>query len=262
MGPTAIALWRCVLGAALVLSATAVRRTNIRVSRAAMGLLMLAGLAFAADLFVWHRSVVLAGAAGMATILGNTQVFVTAVLSTIFFREPLTWRFLGAATGALGGVTLLVGVGSDVAFTSDYLAGVGYGLATGAVYGVFLILLRSAGRRARGVSSLAPLAWFSAYAALFLAGAIAVEERPVAPPSATAWALLLLLALIAQSLGWWAISKSVVHIRGAVAGLILLLQPVLAMVWSVLLFGESLQPLQVLGALVTLGAIHVGSTRT
>lgn len=245
----------------LVLAATAVRRKNIRVSRAAMGLLLLSGLAFAADLFVWHRSVVLAGA-GMATILGNTQVFVTAVLSTIFFREPLTWRFLGTATAALAGVTLLVGVGSDVAFTPDYLAGVGYGLATGAVYGVFLILLRGAGRRSRGVSSLAPLAWFSVYAAVFLGGAIAVERQPVAPPSAAAWALLLLLALIAQSLGWWAISKSVVRMRGSVAGLILLLQPVLATVWSVLLFGEKLRPLQVLGALVTLGAIYVGSTRT
>ena len=88
-----------------------------------------------------------------------------------------------------------------------------------------------------------------------------MEQQPTLPPTLAVWALLLLLALVAQSLGWWAISKSLVHVRGSVAGLLLLLQPVLATVWSVLLFGENLEPLQVLGALVTLGAIYVGSTR-
>lgn len=260
LGPTAIALWRCVLGAALILGVTALRRRSLRVPGPAMGLLLLAGLAFAADLYVWHRSVVLAGA-GMATILGNTQVFVTAVLSALFFRESLTWRFLAMALVAMIGVVMLVGVGSDVPFTTDYLHGIAYGLATGAVYGVFLILLRGAGRRSVGVTSLAPLAWFSLYASVFLGGTVAVESQPILPPSWIAWLLLLLLALIAQSLGWWAISKSLVHVKGSVGGLILLLQPVLATVWGVLLFGEDLEPLQLLGALVTLGAIYLGSTR-
>ena len=39
------------------------------------------------------------------------------------------------------------------------------------------------------------------------------------------------------------------------------LQPVLATVWSAILFGETLAPLQILGALVTLAAIYAGSVR-
>ena len=39
----------------------------------------------------------------------------------------------------------------------------------------------------------------------------------------------------------------------------LLLQPLLATVWGWLLFGERLAPLQLVGALLTLGAIYAGT---
>ncbi|NCQ33655.1 hypothetical protein GW813_00995 [bacterium] len=46
---------------------------------------------------------------------------------------------------------------------------------------------------------------------------------------------------------------------GATAGLILLLQPVLATVWGRLAFAETLDPVQMLAAALTLGAIYLGT---
>jgi drug/metabolite transporter (DMT)-like permease len=258
LGPTAIAFWRCLLGAALIAVVAALFRSRIRVTWEVTGLLALAGLAFALDLFTWHRSIVLAGA-GLSTVLANTQVFGTALLSALFFNERLRPRLLVLAVAAMIGVTLLAGVGSDVAFTPDYLRGVVYGLVSGALYSVFLVSLRAAGRRSPQISALGPLLWFSSYAALFLLIALAAEGEPSMPRGWMAWGFVVALAVVAQFLGWWTISRSLPRMRGAVGGLILLLQPALATIWSALIFGERLEPLQILGVLITLGAVYLGS---
>ncbi len=260
LGPTAIAMWRCLLGACVVAALASLRRARFGLSRRAMALLVAAGLAFALDLFVWHRAIVLAGA-GMATILANTQVFGTAVLSALLFHERLTPRLLMTAVVAMTGVSLLVGVGSDVAFTPQYLRGIGLGLATAVFYSLFLVSLRAAGKLSGAVSSLVPLFWFSSYAAIFLVGAVSVEGEAAWPRGWTPWLLLVLLAVVAQSLGWWIISRSLPRVEGAVSGLILLLQPTLATIWGALLFREVLEPLQILGVVITLGAVYLGSTR-
>jgi drug/metabolite transporter (DMT)-like permease len=151
-------------------------------------------------------------------------------------------------------------VGSDVSFTTDYLHGIGYGLATGLCYGVFLVALRGASRRSRVRDALSSLAWLSAFAGVSLLGIGTIEGHGLLPGSATAWGLVVMLAALAQCLGWWTISASLPKVRGAVGALVLLLQPALSAIWAALLFGESLEPLQIAGALVTLGAVYVGST--
>ena len=75
------------------------------------------------------------------------------------------------------------------------------------------------------------------------------------------WYALALLALVVHAIVWWAITASLPHASGAAGALMLVLQPVLATLWGVLLFSETLQPLQIAGATITLAAIHHGSTR-
>lgn len=258
LGPTAIACWRCTLGTLVVAIVATLLRVGLGVPRRVMALLGLAGLAFALDLFAWHRSIVLAGA-GLSTLLANTQVFGTAILSAVVFHESLRARFLFSATAAMVGVTLLVGVGSDVRFTPQYLQGIGLGLLSGALYSVFLVSLRAAGRRSMRVSSLVPLFWFSSYAAILLSVGVAVEGEPFVPQGWIAWSLVAALAIAAQFVGWWTISHSIPRVPGAVGGLILLLQPALATIWGALIFNERLEPLQIAGVILTLTAVYLGS---
>ncbi len=258
VGPIAIAMWRCVFGGAVLVALVAARRQSPFVGKRMVLLLVCAGLTFAADLAVWHHSIFLAGA-GMATILGNTQVFFTALLATVFFGERLTLRFLAAAIVALGGLVLLVGIGSDVEFSVDYVRGIALGLATGVLYGIFLTLLRSAALARSGVSTLVRTAWFSIVSAATLAPLVLGSPERAVPDAWPGWIVLALLAVVAQVFGWWIISASVGRVHAAIAGLVLMLQPVLATVWSAILSGESLAPVQVFGALITLAAIYFGS---
>jgi drug/metabolite transporter (DMT)-like permease len=260
MGPTSIGLWRCVVGSVVLLALASILEGRRVVSSGVVRWGALAGLAFFVDLFCWHRSIIHAGA-GMATILGNTQVFATALISVLVFHERLGRRVVTAAGAAIVGVALLVGVGSDVRFDRSYVIGIAYGLLTGLLYAVFLLILKKAGRGTARGAPLSLMAWTSVFASLFLGAASLAEGERIVPGSTITWVWLILLGVLPQSIGWWAISDTLPRVPGAVAGLVLLLQPVLATVWGVLLFGETLTPLQVTGAAVTLGAIYFGSVR-
>jgi drug/metabolite transporter (DMT)-like permease len=262
LGPTPIGFWRVLSGSVILFIVAALRGSNLVLSRRLFGFAALAGFIFFVDLFVWHRSIIYCGA-GMSTVLGNTQVFMTAVFSFFIFKERLSVRFWIAALSAMGGVALLVGLFADeVVFDTRYLKGIAFGLATGVVYSQYLITLRWAGSREAAPNIMVLIAWVSLFAAMFLGGSAVIEQVPIMPPDAASWLWLLSLGLVAQAIGWWVISWSLAQIATARAGLILLIQPTLAMVWGVLLFSEQFTLTQAIGAAMTLTAIYFGGLKT
>lgn len=261
LGPTAIGFWRVLFGAAVLFVLAIARGSRPMLSGRLMRFAVQAGFIFFLDLFVWHRSIVYSGA-GMATILGNTQVFATGLLSFLIFSDRLSKRyFIAAATGIVG-VVLLVGLLSEeVAFTSRYLRGIGFGLATGIVYANFLITLKWATDRVGIPDVVTFMAWTSLFSALFLGSSAVIEGVRIMPPDTETWLCLFGVGLVAQALGWWAITSSLKKIVASRAGLILLLQPTLAMVWGVVMFSEQFTFWQLVGAIVTLTAIYFGGLR-
>ena len=262
LGPTAIGFWRTLFGAAALFLLSTLRGSRPVLSPRLLKFAVIAGFIFFTDLFIWHRSVIYCGA-GMATILANTQVFMTAVVSFFLFKERLSLRFFVAAISAMAGVALLAGLLADeVIFTERYLRGVFYGLVTGIAYSSYLITLRWSGRKQPVPDIVVFMAWTSLFSALFFGLSLWVEAVPILPPDTASWIYLISLGLIAQALGWWVISWSLARIATARAGLILLMQPTLAMVWGVLMFSEQFELTQALGAAITLTAIYFGGLRS
>jgi drug/metabolite transporter (DMT)-like permease len=258
MGPTAIAFWRTALGAVMLFSWSAIQGAPLLLPRRVFLWSLAAGIFFFLDLFCWHRSIIFAGA-GMATILANTQVFGTAVLSSLVFHERLTKIFFVAAISAIGGVALLIGVGSNIQFDSRYITGITFGLATGVVYANYLISLKKAGHAVPNLNILTLMAWTSLFSTFFLGGTMVIEGVAIMPPDGMTFGLLVALALVAQSLGWWLIASSLSHLDASRSGLVLLVQPVLATTWGILFFAERLTLIQICGAVITLIAIYIGS---
>ena len=261
LGPTAVGFWRTLFGGLiLILLATAGRRRVVLNPRLFL-FSLLAGFIFFLDLFFWHRSIYCSGA-GMATVLANTQVFFTALLSFLVFRERLSVRFFASAAGAVIGITLLVGlIGEEITLTTRYLEGVAFGLATGIVYAHYLVTVKWSGQNGNLPEVVTFMAWTSLFAAMFLGTAGLMEPGPMVPPDLQSLGLLLALAVVAQALGWCAITGSLRKLDASRAGLILLLQPTLAMVWGVLFFAEQLTFSQAVGAAVTLAAIYFGGLK-
>ncbi len=258
MSPTSIGFWRTLLGAVFLCVIAFVRNRSLRINKSVFWWTALAGFLFSTDLFFWHRSIIYSGA-GIATILANTQVFGTAVLSFFIFKEELSVKFLIAAVGAFVGVALLIGLGSNIVLSGLYLRGVLYGLITGLAYANYLVTLKYASHKLTLPDFVILMAWVSLFMALFLGGATIIEERGFFPPDSYALFILILLGLIPQTIGWWSISAGLAKANASRAGLILLLQPVLATIWGFILFDESLTPIQILGAALTLLAIYIGS---
>src|SRR5919108_2211777 len=101
----------------------------------------LAGALFAADLLLWHHSIEYVGA-GLATVLGNTQIVLVGLVAWLLLRERPSALLLAAIPVAMAGVVLISGALEDGAYGDDPTLGVVYGVLTGVAYTGFLLTLR------------------------------------------------------------------------------------------------------------------------
>lgn len=269
VGETAIGSWRALLGAALLFPLVRLSGASLWPGRRAVAMSCIAGFAFAVDLFVWHRSIVTVGV-GVATILANTQIFWTTILARFIYGDRVSRRFGACAAAAFAGVVLLIGVGSEVDFSPEYVTGVAFGMITGVAYAGYVLAMQRASRlQDRGPHSggapspvaraMVTLSWASLSTGTLLLLAALVEGNPLPPPTVGNWLLLAGLALVPQVLGWMAITSGLHEVPAARGALVLLVQPTLATVWGVVFFGEMLSALQIAGAFITLAAVYVGA---
>jgi len=261
LGPTAIAFWRTLFGSLILFIWIFIRGDSVKLSRISWKYVILAGFLFYGDLFVWHRSIIFSGA-GMATILGNTQVFWMALIGVVLFKEKISVIYLVSVIMAFAGVILLVGIGSDIEFTERYLYGIIFGLMTGIFYSSYMTSLKVVGHQKEKVNFLTVMAWASLFCAFFTGLSSLIEPDPMIPPDLYSWLVLLSLGLVAQAMGWWVISSNLPKLGASQSGIVLLIQPTLATVWGMLFFAEHLSTLQFIGAGLTLTAIYIGTLRS
>ena len=244
--PATAAIFRCAyaLPALGVIAYLERRRHGPRPS-AQVQLAMLAGVFLALDLVIWHHTIALVGA-GLATVLGNTQVVIVAVLAWLFLGERPPRRTLLALPVVLIGVVLISGVIGKEPYGTNPGLGVVLGLVVGLVYAAFLLVLRRGNadiRRPAGPLFDATL--IGALASLVIGLPLGeVDLVPRLP--AHAW--LLLLALTSQVVGWLIISVSLPRLPAALTSVILTLQPVASVLLAMLLLGEAPSAVQLLGA--------------
>lgn len=266
--PTVSAFYR-VLFAGLMLAAVILFRGAWRpMPRRVWWWGIAAGAAFAADLWLWHRSILLVGP-GLATLLGNSQVFFMALAGALLFGERIGPRFLAGIGLAFIGLSIMLGGDWD-SLPADYRWGVAAGLGTGLCYALYNLALRRTQReahaagRAAGLEQ-APIAQvLSAIAlvcAVFLGLAGVVEGSSFVIPSWQSLGWLLLLAGLGHCLSWVLISRAMAHLDVAVIGLLLLLQPVVAFLLDLAVLNLVVEPRAWLGLALTLGGIFLASLR-
>jgi drug/metabolite transporter (DMT)-like permease len=250
--PATAAIFRCAYALpALGVIAFLERRAHGPRPAAQVRLAMLAGVFLALDLVIWHHTITLVGA-GLATVLGNTQVVIVAILAWLILGERPPRRTLLALPVVLVGVVLISGVIGKGAYGSNPGLGVILGIVVGIVYAAFLLVLRHGNsdiRRPAGPLFDATL--IGAFASLAIG--LPLGEVDLVP-SWPAHGWLLTLALTSQVIGWLIISVSLPRLPAALTSVILTLQPVGSVLLAMLLLGEAPSAIQLLGA----GTILVG----
>ena len=218
----------------------------------------LAGIFFAADLILWHHAINHVGA-GLATVLGNTQVVVVPIAAWIFLRERPSGRVAISVPLVLIGVVLISGVIGVGAYGEDPVLGVILGLGTGLAYGGFILVQRRANADIRRPAG--PLFDATASTAIVaLAVGLPLGEIDLTI-SWPAHGYLLVLALGIQVCGWLLISISLPRLPAAITSVVLTIQPVASVLLGVWILSEAPSALQLLGVAFIIAGLLLVTVR-
>ncbi|KAA3644430.1 MAG: DMT family transporter [Proteobacteria bacterium] len=259
LAPTVSGFYRMAIGSGLLLIICVMTGRQLWHSGAYTVKLFLAAAFFAVDLWLWHRSIIFVGP-GLATVLGNFQVFFMTLFGVLFLSERVGWRFLSGLGLAFMGLFLLVGVDWSN-FDADYQTGVIYGLLTALAYTGFMLVMRQLQGMKSTLSPMSNLGLVSLMCAAILALLAFFEgESFVIHDNQTLFSMLS-LGVFCQVLGWVVITRSMPLLATSLVGLILLLQPALSMLWDVVFFSRPTSMLDILGFLAVMVGIYVASIR-
>ncbi|MEV0068571.1 DMT family transporter [Amycolatopsis sp. NPDC050768] len=242
--------WRCLLSIPVLatLAFWEWRRTGVRPK---ILFPLLGGLGLGLDFVLWGESIPRVGA-GIATVLLGVQVVIVPLLALLFLSERPGRRFLLTAPALLVGIVLSGGFLGKSAVGSDPLSGALLALAAGAGYSCYLLLIRLSSGPATQIRSL--------LLATVSAGVVAVAlgvptHRLDFTPGWPAFGWLVALALVGQVVGWLLIAAGLPRMTSATGSVLMLLQPIGAVVYGIVLLGEEPTVLQLAGCAVVVAAV-------
>ena len=258
--PATAAIFRCAYALPLLaaLAWSERRRYGPRAAGQAR-LAWIAGAFFAADLVLWHHAIEEVGA-GLATVLGNTQVVFVPIAAWLILGERPGARVAASVPVVMIGVVLISGMlGGGEAYGRNPVLGVLFGIGTGLAYAGFLLVQRRANADRRRPAG--PLFDATLSAAVFslLIGLPLGEVDLVPTWPAHGW--LLLLAIAVQVGGWLLISISLPRLPAAITSVVLTLQPVGSVVLGIWILAEAPSAFQLIGVLLILAGLLITTLR-
>lgn len=261
--PLVSAFYRVFFGCFFLTCACWIKREFKKKSLKKNMVAVLCGLVFSLDLFFWHMSIQYVGP-GLATILGNCEVFILAIVGWLVFKERLGIWFVFSIPLAFLGLFMVIGLDVE-RLSSDYILGLVFGLLTAICYSAFLLLLRYVQSddpkiKESGGSVFYYQVVLTAASSFFLGSAVLASGHSFAIPGGASLLSLLGLGFLCQAFAWVMISNSLPRIAAARAGLILLLQPTLSFIWDVIIFNRQTGITGWAGVGVVLAAIYMGVT--
>ena len=258
ISPDSAGFYRMLFAGISLLVLMLLRGETLKMARRPQLLLALCGVFLAVDFMCWHRSIDLVGP-GLSTLLANFQVFFTALFSWLLFKQKITKLFMFAIVMALCGLFFITGVDWK-SLEQGYKLGIFLGLLASVFYSGYVLLLKTS-MNDSSVNGVPAMLMISIPSTLLLAVITPLNGATFIIPNSGSLFALLGVGIISTTIGWSLISSAIKHIQATVAGLVLLLQPTLALVWDVLLFDRQTGGLQIFGILLILSAIYLGSYR-
>ena len=244
--PQATAFWRFAF--ALPLMAMVMFAQGQKLGRPSV-LALVAGTFFGLDIALWHASLMMTSVANATFIvnLGNAAVGLVAWV-VLKERPSKIWPY-ALGTALLGALLLSRGAAAK---DGGALAGDVLALIAAVMVGLYLFMAKLARRKE---SAMQVLFWSTAATLVVSAIASLVRHETLIPPEPSWFIWPLVLAVIAHVIGQGLIVGGVGRTPAAVAGILLLIQPVAGALIAWPLFHESLTPIQLAGAALVLAGV-------
>ena len=217
-----------------------------------------AGILLAIDFAGYHSAIDYIGS-GIATLIGNSQVIIVTLSSWWLFGERPNRMILLALPMVMLGLVFIAGIWDDEPYGEDPFKGVIASILAAIFYSSFLILYRYSNRIKAPSANLQFDATIGAATGLLLIGIAPLEGLDIEPINFTlSWpghGWLILLAISCQIIGWIAITFALPRLPAAHTSFAVLLQPVLTIVWGVILLSETPSLQQMVGMTLIFSAI-------
>jgi drug/metabolite transporter (DMT)-like permease len=251
----------------LTLIATVTRPRSLRIGLRELPLIVALGVGGLALVqwsyfFAIHRVAI-----GIALVIQFVGPLLVALWARFVYREHVRRRIWVALVCALTGLVLIVEIWKTHRPNGAGLAAAGLGAVTYAAY----VLLAERGVRGRDPISLS--AWAFLFATVFwsiaapwwnfptgrvdahvsLLGNLASSHLPV-------WGLMVWMVVLGTIVPFALVAAALRHITATRTGITAMLEPVLAIVVAWAWLGETLNPVQLSGAAVTLAGISLAQT--
>ena len=247
VGPVAAGFWRLALALPFLFAIAAMIGQPVHwPGRKLTFIILAAAFFFAADLAAWHMGIHMTKL-GNATLFGNTSSLIFALWGLWLARRPPS-RMQAAALGlAALGAALLMGSSSELSARNvkgDLLT-----LFAGLLYTGYLIAVQ---RVRRDLAPLPMLFLASLFGAAMLLPVSFLFGERIIPAD---WTFVVILALSSQVFGQGLLVYAIGNLPPLVVGLTLLTQPAISAAVGWLAYGETLSPLDWLGAAAIAAAL-------
>jgi drug/metabolite transporter (DMT)-like permease len=250
VGPLAGAAWRMALAIpVLAIWARLVsgRRLTLADPAAFPFLLLLAGLAFAADVGSFHIALTGTRVAN-ASFIGNIAPILTVAGGALFFAEHPAPRVWVALALAIAGSWVMAGMAAP--------ANLGFGdifaFCSAVSYAAYLLVIKRVRARLDGPTA---TLWSAAVSAVALALAAALRGEVLLPHSGLGWTIVILLGVVSHAIGQGLTSVAIGRVSVGLLALVILAQPPFSALLAWLVLGETMSALQMIGGGVILAAV-------
>lgn len=256
VGAYAIAFWRLAVAAVIFWALTRFFGHKLPKSKTAVRYALLSGVFLAFDLALWHESIYAVGP-GISTLLNSLQIFFLSAIGFFFFGERLNKAQLLSLFMAVAGVALI----ASPEFGHNQQAGRGFasGIVSGAMLALSMVFVRKTHQAEP--SALFPvmlLVSLGGMAALVLP-ALLLNAHNLYPVTLRDVGLILVYGALMQCFAWGLIAYAIPLLSLSLTGLLLLSEPVAALLIDYFWLDKPINGLQWFGAALTLLAIYLGS---
>lgn len=258
VGAYAIAFWRLLIASGIFWFLMKLYRKPLPKQPKTLFWAIASGVFLAFDLAFWHESIYAVGP-GISTLLNSLQIFFLAFIGWLFFQEQQSKLQLASLLIATVGVILI----ASPELQNNIEAG--YGIFIGLLSGACLAASMASIRQAHSIEpiSIFPLMWLisiSGASALILPARI-FNADSLYPTTLTDISLILIYGIVMQCIAWGMIAYTIPLLSLGLTGLLLLSEPVAALVIDAFLLHKPINAWQWLGAFITLFAIYLGSVK-
>jgi drug/metabolite transporter (DMT)-like permease len=256
-GPLAVSASRLTIAAIALLALAAIRRPaqSNKPSRRERAIFALAGLALAIHFAAWIWSLQYTSVA-ISTLLVATTPIWTAAYDALARGLRLSALAFFSFAAAAAGLVMVVGFSIAPPPVPGH-AVLGAALAVAGAIGIaaYFILIREV-RASFGTRAIVTQTYTWA-AIILIAAAVAAHQPPPPLGDTAAWGGILAMALLSQLLGHTAMNSALRWFSASAVAFTTLVEPIVAALLALAIFGERLSAIAVAGGLLVLGAIAI-----